>query len=132
MRSRLHRIFFGGRNWVLVPCAAIKPTPRTLLVLAAPLFKEECRSIAATKIANLLHPIGFHFPRTWSAFTANDRPLDADQIAQLERKIGQQAMEIEFLKKALRRFREHPLPVVANGNAVSISKSNKRPMRGQR
>jgi hypothetical protein len=49
----------------------------------------------------------------------------------LERKIGQQAMEIEFLKKALRRFREHPLPVVANGNAVSISKSGKRQKRGQ-
>jgi len=57
--------------------------------------------------------------------------LDADRIAQLERKIGQQAMEIEFLKKALRRFREHPLPVVANGNAVSISKSGKRQKRGQ-
>jgi hypothetical protein len=40
-------------------------------------------------------------------------------------------MEIEFLKKALRRFREHPLPVVGNGNAVSISKSGKRPTRGQ-
>ncbi len=70
------------------------------------------------------------------AFPGNgSRPqakLDADQIAQLERKIGQQAMEIEFLKKALRRFREHPLPVVANGNAVSINKSGKRSKRGQR
>ena len=58
--------------------------------------------------------------------------LDADRIAQLERKIGQQAMEIEFLKKALRRFREHPLPVVVNGNAVSMSKSGKVQKRGQR
>ena len=70
------------------------------------------------------------------AFPGNgSRPqakLDAEQIAQLERKIGQQAMEIEFLKKALRRFREHPLPVVANGNAVSINKSGKRSKRGQR
>ena len=70
------------------------------------------------------------------AFPGNgSRPqakLDADQIAQLERKIGQQAMEIEFLKKALRRFREHPLPVVANGNAVFINKSGKRSKRGQR
>jgi len=70
------------------------------------------------------------------AFPGNgSRPqskLDADRIAELERKIGQQAMEIEFLKKALRRFREHRLPVVANGNAVSISKSGKRPTRGQR
>ncbi len=70
------------------------------------------------------------------AFPGNgSRPqakLDADQIAQLERKIGQQAMEIEFLKKALRRFREHPLPVVANGNAVSMNKSGKRSKRGRR
>jgi transposase len=29
--------------------------------------------------------------------------LDAERIAELERKIGQQAMEIDFLKKALRR-----------------------------
>jgi transposase len=70
------------------------------------------------------------------AFPGNgSRPqsnLDAERIAQLERKIGQQAMEIEFLKKALRHFREHPLPVVVNGNAGSISKSSKRPKRGQR
>jgi len=58
--------------------------------------------------------------------------LDAEQIALLERKVGQQAMEIEFLKKALRRFREHPLPVVAHGNAGSIRKSSQRPKRGQR
>ena len=57
--------------------------------------------------------------------------LDADRIAQLERKIGQQAMEIEFLKKVLQRFREHPLPVAANGGAVSTSKSGKQPKRRQ-
>jgi transposase-like protein len=70
------------------------------------------------------------------AFPGNGSPpqakLDAEQIALRERKVGQQAMEIEFLKKALRRFREHPLPVVANGNAASISKSGQRPKRGQR
>ena len=58
--------------------------------------------------------------------------MDAEQIAQLERKIGQQVMEIEFLKKALRRFREHPQPGVANGNADSINKSRKVQKRGQR
>jgi transposase-like protein len=51
--------------------------------------------------------------------------LDAERIAQLERKIGQQTMEIDFLKKALRGFREHPLPVVGNGDAASLSKSSK-------
>jgi transposase len=57
--------------------------------------------------------------------------LDAERIAELERKIGQQAMEMDFLKKALRRFREHPLPVVGNGGGASTSKSGKRRKRGQ-
>jgi transposase len=51
--------------------------------------------------------------------------LDAERIAELERKIGQQTMELDFLKKALRRFREHPLPVGGNGKAASLSKSSK-------
>ena len=58
---------------------------------------------------------------------------DAERMAQLERKIGQQTMEIDFLKKALRRFREHPLPVGGNGKAASLSKSSKpSKKRGQR
>src|SRR6266704_2792218 len=52
---------------------------------------------------------------------------EAKRIAELERKIGQQAMEIDFLKKALRRVREHPLRV--NGDASSMNKSGKRPKR---
>jgi transposase len=58
--------------------------------------------------------------------------LDAERIAELERKIGQQTMELDFLKKALRRFREQPLPAAGNGNAGSMSKSGKRPKRRQR
>ncbi len=57
--------------------------------------------------------------------------LDAERIAQLERKIGQQAMEIDFLKKVLRRFKEHPLRLVTSGDVVSIRKSGKGPRRGQ-
>jgi transposase len=57
--------------------------------------------------------------------------LDAQRIAELERKVGQQAMELDFLKKALRRFRENRLPVDANGDSVSMSKSGKRPKRGK-
>src|SRR3989475_11896587 len=56
--------------------------------------------------------------------------LDAERIAELERKIGQHAMELDFLKKALQHFREQPLRVVANGEASSISKSGKRTKRG--
>jgi transposase len=58
--------------------------------------------------------------------------LDAERIPELERKIGQQAMEIDFLKKALRRCRELPLPVVGNGVAGSTSKSGKPPKRRSR
>ena len=57
--------------------------------------------------------------------------LDAERIAELERKIGQQTMEIDFLKKALRRFRDHPQRVAAKGDASSMNKSGKRPKRGQ-
>jgi len=58
--------------------------------------------------------------------------VDAERIALLERKIGQQAMELDFLKKALRHFKERPLLATANGNAGSMSKSGKRAKRRQR
>ena len=58
--------------------------------------------------------------------------VDGERIALLERKIGQQTMEIEFLKKALRRFREHPLAVVSTGNVSSTNKSKKHSKRDQR
>jgi transposase len=57
--------------------------------------------------------------------------LNADRISELERKIGQQTMEIDFLKKALRRFREHPRPVAVHGGTDSMSKSKRRAKRGQ-
>jgi transposase len=57
--------------------------------------------------------------------------LDAERIAELERKIGQQAMEIDVLKKALRRFRERPLASVGNGVTSSTSKSAKPRKRRQ-
>jgi transposase-like protein len=57
--------------------------------------------------------------------------LDAERIAELERKIGQQAMEIDVLKKALRRFREKALPIVGNGVISSTSKSAKPRKRRQ-
>jgi transposase len=57
--------------------------------------------------------------------------LDGEHIAVLERKIGQQTMEIDFLKKALRRFKEHPLGADTNGGGASTSKSRKRAKRRQ-
>jgi len=53
--------------------------------------------------------------------------LDAERIAELERKMGQPAMEIDFLKKVWQRFKERPLQVAGNGGAGSTHKSRKRP-----
>lgn len=62
--------------------------------------------------------------------------LDAERIAQLERKIGQQAMEIDFLKKSCgvsrnipatrRQWRWHLY------EEIRTRRSGKRPRRGQR
>ena len=57
--------------------------------------------------------------------------LDTEDIAELERKIGQQAIEIDFLKKVLQRFKERPLPLADNGASTSTSRSKKRAKRGQ-
>lgn len=48
---------------------------------------------------------------------------DSRHIAELERKIGQLAMENDFLKKALRHFKEHHPPAVVNGADACLKKS---------
>jgi putative transposase len=50
---------------------------------------------------------------------------DARRIAELERKIGQLTMENDFLKKALRHFREFHPPAVVNGAAACLKKSSR-------
>src|ERR1700741_4856398 len=57
--------------------------------------------------------------------------LDSEHIAVLERKIGQQTMEIDFLKNVWERFREHPGGASSKGAAASTSKSRKRAKRRQ-
>jgi len=61
------------------------------------------------------------------AFAGKGRHLaEADQVAELERKIGQQALEIDFLKRALQRVEEQrQLQALANG-ARSTGKSGKK------
>src|SRR6476661_4385949 len=50
---------------------------------------------------------------------------DARRIAELERKIGQLAMENDFLKKALQHFRDHHPPAVVSGADACLRKSSK-------
>jgi transposase-like protein len=51
---------------------------------------------------------------------------DQQRIAELERKIGQMAMENDFLKKLLQHFKEHHPPAVVSGAAACTEKSAKR------
>lgn len=50
---------------------------------------------------------------------------EQDRVAELERKIGQQAMEIDFLKRALQHVEEQRLLRALNNGAPSMSKSKK-------
>lgn len=50
---------------------------------------------------------------------------EGQRIAELERKIGQMAMENDFLKKALQHFKEHHQPGVVSGGAACTAKSGK-------
>lgn len=49
------------------------------------------------------------------------------RIAELERKIGQLAMENDFLKKALQHFRDHHPPAVVSGEDACLKKLSKPP-----
>jgi len=48
------------------------------------------------------------------------------RIAELERKIGQQTLEIDFLKGCLQRIEEQRMLQVPNGNPPSTTRSGKR------
>jgi transposase len=48
------------------------------------------------------------------------------RIAELERKIGQQALEIDFLKGCLQRIEEQRMLQALSGNPQSIGKSRKK------
>jgi transposase len=50
---------------------------------------------------------------------------DARRIAELERKVGQLTMENDFLKKALRHFKDCHPPAVVNGAPACLKKSSK-------
>jgi transposase len=48
------------------------------------------------------------------------------QVAELERKIGQQAVEIDFLKGCLQRIEEQRMLQASTGNPQSTGKSAKK------
>lgn len=57
---------------------------------------------------------------------AGQRRWSEGRLAELERKVGQQAMEIDFLKGCLRRIEEQRMLQASNGNPRSTGKSVKK------
>ena len=51
---------------------------------------------------------------------------EESQVAELERKVGQQAMEIDFLKRALQHVEQQRLLRALNNGAPSTSRSTKK------
>ena len=51
---------------------------------------------------------------------------EESRVAELERKVGQQAMEIDFLKRALQHVEEQRLLQALNNGAPSTSRSKKK------
>jgi transposase-like protein len=57
---------------------------------------------------------------------SGQRRWPKDRAAELERKIGQQALEIDFLKGCLQRIDEQRMLQASNGNPRSTAKSRKK------
>jgi len=77
---------------------------------------------------NVLHRWRREFRRgPGNAFSGNGRPRWSDgRIAELERKVGQQALEIDFLKGCLHRIEEQRMLQALSGNPRSTRKSRKK------
>ena len=62
-----------------------------------------------------------------NAFSGNGKPRWPEgRIAALERKIGQQALEVDFLKGGLQRIEEKRMLQAVTGNPRSTGKSKKK------
>jgi transposase-like protein len=57
---------------------------------------------------------------------AGKKRAEESEIAALQRKIGQQTMEIDFLKRALQHVEEQRLLRALNNGALSTSRSKKK------
>jgi predicted RNase H-like nuclease (RuvC/YqgF family) len=55
-----------------------------------------------------------------------NKRADENRVAELERKIGQQALEIDFLKRCLQRIEEQRMLQALIGKPLSTSRSGKK------
>jgi transposase-like protein len=77
---------------------------------------------------NLLHRWRSEFRQgPGNAFPGQgQRRWSEGRIAELERKIGQQTLEIDFLKGCLQRIEEQRMLQASNGNPPSTARSGKK------
>ena len=77
---------------------------------------------------NVLHRWRREFRQgTGNAFPGNGKQRWSEgRIAELERKIGQQALEIDFLKACLQRIEQQRMLQALSGNPPSTGKSRKK------
>jgi transposase-like protein len=97
------------------------------------------QSVAEVARALEVHPSDLHRWRreldeygTRAFSGVGKKRAEDSRVADLERKVGQQALEIDFLKRALQHVEEQRLLRALNSGAPSTSKSNKKPGREQR
>ncbi len=78
--------------------------------------------------ANVLHRWRTEFRKgSGNAFPGNGKPRWAEgRVADLERKVGQQVLEIDFLKGCLQRIEEQRMLQVLTGSPRSSGKSAKK------
>ena len=91
------------------------------------------QSVAEVARALEVHPSDLHRWRRElqdhgeQAFSgAGKKRAEESRVAELERKVGQQAMEIDFLKRALQHVEEQRLLRAANNGALSTGRSRKK------
>jgi transposase-like protein len=101
--------------------------------LAAVRRLERGVSIAEAARALEVNPIVLHRWRrefrqgSGNAFPGNGTPRWSEgKIAELERKVGQQALEIDFLKGCLQRIEEQRMLQALTGNPLSTRRSKKK------
>ena len=77
---------------------------------------------------NVLHRWRREFRQgTGNAFPGHGTPRWSEgRIAELERKIGQQALEIDFLKSCLQRIEQQRMLQALTGNPPSTKRSKKK------
>ena len=77
---------------------------------------------------NVLHRWRREFhPGPGNAFSGNGKPRWSEgRIAELERKIGQQALEVDFLKGCWQRIEEQRRLQAWTGNPPSTGRSKKK------